>query len=121
MHDMGRAVALDFPHLLRPYHPIPTPRPLCLQNLGVKMSGGELIFPGQIIVRQRGTKFHGGGGVGMGRDHTLFSTSVGFVRFSDQVVTFDDGRRKERKVVSVEPINGDKSQVCGKCGRCGSP
>lgn len=93
--------------------------PTDYQNLGVKMSGGELIFPGQIIVRQRGTKFHRGLGVGIGRDHTLFSTSVGFVRFSDQVVTFDDGRRKERKVVSVEAINADKRLV-GRVGMAGA-
>ena len=56
-----------------PRTPLISPPPP-LQNLGVKMSGGELIFPGQIIVRQRGTRFHSGGlSVGMGRDHTLFA------------------------------------------------
>jgi ribosomal protein L27 len=48
------------------------------KNLGVKMFGGELIFPGQIIVRQRGTKFHPGERVGMGRDHTVSLCSCTF-------------------------------------------
>ncbi|MGH7662586.1 MAG: 50S ribosomal protein L27 [Vulcanimicrobiaceae bacterium] len=43
------------------------------QRLGVKRFGGELVIPGNIIVRQRGTKFHPGRGVGIGKDHTLFA------------------------------------------------
>lgn len=70
------------------------------------MQDGELIFPGQIIARQRGTKYHRGLGVGMGRDHTLFAKAVGFVRFREQTATFPDGRQKDRKVISVEPVNG---------------
>jgi len=49
--------------------------------LGVKCFGGEQVQPGSIIVRQRGTKFHAGRNVGMGRDHTLFSTVRGAVFF----------------------------------------
>lgn len=49
--------------------------------LGVKCFGGEFVRPGCIIVRQRGTKFHPGKNVGMGRDHTLFSTGEGAVFF----------------------------------------
>ena len=44
------------------------------RRLGVKKSGGETVIPGNILVRQRGTKFHPGRNVGMGRDHTLFAT-----------------------------------------------
>jgi large subunit ribosomal protein L27 len=49
--------------------------------LGVKVFGGQTISAGAIIVRQRGTKFHAGNGVGMGRDHTLFALVDGKVSF----------------------------------------
>jgi large subunit ribosomal protein L27 len=49
--------------------------------LGVKAFGGEQISAGSIIVRQRGTKFHAGNGVGMGKDHTLFALVDGAVSF----------------------------------------
>ncbi|HZK90760.1 MAG TPA: 50S ribosomal protein L27 [Stellaceae bacterium] len=51
------------------------------QRLGVKKFGGEIVVAGNIIVRQRGTKFHPGSEVGMGRDHTLFALVEGAVRF----------------------------------------
>lgn len=51
------------------------------KRLGVKRFGGEYVIPGNIIVRQRGTKFHPGVNVGIGRDHTLFATIEGFVVF----------------------------------------
>ena len=47
------------------------------KRLGVKMYGGQKIIPGNIIVRQRGTQFHAGYGVGMGKDHTLFAKIEG--------------------------------------------
>ena len=50
--------------------------------LGVKAFGGELITAGSIIVRQRGTKFHPGTNVGLGRDHTLFALVDGHVKFA---------------------------------------
>lgn len=50
--------------------------------LGVKAYGGELIPAGSIIVRQRGTQFHAGRNVGMGKDHTLFAKADGYVQFS---------------------------------------
>ncbi len=49
--------------------------------LGIKKYGGEAVIPGNIIVRQRGTRFHAGENVGMGRDHTLFSLAEGKVEF----------------------------------------
>lgn len=52
------------------------------KRLGVKRFGGEQVTAGSIIVRQRGTSFHGGSNVGMGRDHTLFATTDGTVRFA---------------------------------------
>ena len=51
------------------------------RRLGVKKFGGELVIPGNIIIRQRGTKFHPGSNVGMGRDHTLFALAEGHVAF----------------------------------------
>jgi len=51
------------------------------KRLGIKKYGGQKIIPGQIIVRQRGTKFHPGKNVGMGRDHTLYAMETGMVKF----------------------------------------
>ncbi len=51
------------------------------KRLGVKRFGGETVLAGSIIVRQRGTKFHAGTNVGCGRDHTLFATATGQVKF----------------------------------------
>ena len=67
------------------------------KRLGVKAYGGESVNAGQIIVRQRGTKFHPGTNVGMGKDHTIFATSEGKVSFHRG----SEGRTK----VSVEPSN----------------
>ena len=51
------------------------------RRLGVKKFGGEKVIPGNILVRQRGTKFHPGQNVGMGKDHTLFALVEGSVEF----------------------------------------
>jgi large subunit ribosomal protein L27 len=51
------------------------------RRLGVKRFGGEIVVPGNILVRQRGTEFHPGRNVGMGRDHTIFATTGGHVSF----------------------------------------
>ncbi len=51
------------------------------RRLGVKKFGGEAVIPGNIIIRQRGTHFHPGTNVGMGRDHTLFALTEGHVAF----------------------------------------
>ena len=52
------------------------------RRLGVKKFGGEAVVPGNIIVRQRGTKFYPGRNVSIGKDHTLFALTEGFVSFS---------------------------------------
>lgn len=65
--------------------------------LGVKAFGGELVTAGSIIVRQRGTKFHAGSNVGMGRDHSLFATTDGHVRFEVK------GALK-RQTVNIVPV-----------------
>ncbi len=67
------------------------------QRLGVKRYGGEYVIPGNIIVRQRGTHFHPGNNVGMGKDHTLFATIAGIVKF--EIMPGRDGQKK----VSVYP------------------
>jgi large subunit ribosomal protein L27 len=51
------------------------------RRLGVKRYGGQLVLPGNILVRQRGTKIHPGSHVGMGRDHSIFSLVKGTVKF----------------------------------------
>ena len=51
------------------------------KRLGVKKFGGENVIPGNIILRQRGTKWHPGENVGIGKDHTIFATSTGAVEF----------------------------------------
>ena len=54
------------------------------QRLGVKRFGGQAVIAGNILVRQRGTKFNAGENVGMGRDHTLFALTGGTVKFQDK-------------------------------------
>ena len=51
------------------------------RRLGVKRFGGETVLAGNIVVRQRGTKFHPGKNVGLGKDHTIFATIAGTVKF----------------------------------------
>jgi large subunit ribosomal protein L27 len=68
------------------------------KRLGVKVFGGQAIKAGGIIIRQRGTRFHGGENVGCGRDHTLFAKADGVVRF----VTRGARQRKFVEVVAAE-------------------
>jgi large subunit ribosomal protein L27 len=69
------------------------------KRLGTKVYGGELIPAGSIIIRQRGTQFHAGENVGMGKDHTLFAKVDGYVKFAIKGAL-------DRKIVSVEPYTG---------------
>ncbi|NOX50325.1 MAG: 50S ribosomal protein L27 [Gammaproteobacteria bacterium] len=66
------------------------------KRLGLKKSGGQFVTAGNIIVRQRGTKFHPGTNVGCGRDHTLFAKADGYVQFAIK------GRLKRNTVSVVE-------------------
>ena len=68
--------------------------------LGLKKGNGEVVRPGHIIARQRGTKWHPGVNCGIGKDHTLFALVQGKVLFSDD-------KLKGRKVVNVAPLNRD--------------
>ncbi|MFS1524578.1 50S ribosomal protein L27 [Microbulbifer sp. 2304DJ12-6] len=65
------------------------------KRLGVKRFGGQSVAAGNIIVRQRGTKFHAGVNIGMGKDHTLFATA-------DGVVKFEVKGPNNRRFVSIE-------------------
>ncbi len=67
------------------------------QRLGVKRYGGQLIPAGNIIVRQRGTEFHPGVNVGMGKDHTLFALVDGHVEFTLK-------GPKQRRTVNIVPV-----------------
>lgn len=69
--------------------------------LGVKLAAGQKAQPGSVIVRQRGTKFQAGKGVGMGKDHTLFSLVSGIVSFKNARKTRFDGSRVTKKVAEV--------------------
>jgi large subunit ribosomal protein L27 len=66
------------------------------KRLGVKRYGGEVVKAGNIIVRQRGTAFHAGEGVGIGKDHTLFALADGTVQFAIKGA-------KNRRTVSILP------------------
>lgn len=68
------------------------------RRLGVKKFGGQFALAGNIIVRQRGTKFHPGTNVGMGTDHTLFAKSDGFVDFH---------YKGHRQTVNIRPVLSD--------------
>ena len=64
------------------------------RRLGLKKSGGQIVIPGNIILRQRGTKFHIGKNVGIGKDHTIFATKDGKVFFK---------KTRTRTFISVVP------------------
>ena len=72
------------------------------KRLGVKRYGGELVIPGNINVRQRGTKWHPGAGVGMGTDHTIFAKVEGNVEFRT--------KRNGRTYISVQPKSADAAE-----------
>ena len=67
------------------------------RRLGIKKYGGQLVIPGNIIARQRGTKWHPGTNVGIGKDHTIFSLINGHVQFGK--------KRNGKTFISVVPKN----------------
>ncbi len=70
------------------------------QRLGIKRFGDEFVIPGNIIIRQHGTKFYPGPGTGMGKDYTIFATNVGYV--------------------SIEWVRGGRRQICVRPERKGT-
>jgi large subunit ribosomal protein L27 len=73
------------------------------KRLGVKLQDGEYAKPGAIIIRQRGTKYHAGENVKIGKDHTLFSAVLGIVKFTTRKLKKFNNKLKETKIVSVWP------------------
>ncbi len=69
------------------------------QRLGVKRFGGQVVNAGEILIRQRGTKFHPGVNVGRGGDDTLFALAAGAVQF---------GEKRGRKTVNIVPVEGGR-------------
>ena len=67
------------------------------KRLGLKAFGGELVNAGSILVRQRGTRFHPGMNVGIGKDHTLFAMATGHVKYSTN-------GPKGKSTVTIEPV-----------------
>ncbi len=72
------------------------------RRLGVKKFGGEHVIPGNILCRQRGTKWHPGTNVGMGTDHTIFAVAEGTVSFAT--------KRNGRIYISVEPAKAEAAE-----------
>lgn len=72
------------------------------KRLGVKKFGGERVIPGNILCRQRGTKWHPGRNVGMGTDHTIFAKAEGHVKF--------DTKRNGRVFISVDPVTAEAAE-----------
>lgn len=73
------------------------------KRLGVKLQDGQFAKAGSIIVRQRGTKYHAGTNVKIGRDDTLFSVATGKVKFTTKKLMKFNSKLKENKIVSVLP------------------
>jgi large subunit ribosomal protein L27 len=71
------------------------------KRLGVKVFAGQAVTGGEIIVRQRGTRFHPGNGAGIGRDHTIFARAAGTVEFT---------RGRRGRLISVVPAGSDASE-----------
>lgn len=72
------------------------------KRLGVKKFGGQYVIPGNIIIRQRGTKFHPGDGVGIGKDHTIYAVAEGYVVFESMR---NRGSQKQVSVVAERPTS----------------
>jgi large subunit ribosomal protein L27 len=72
------------------------------KRLGVKIFGNQVVKTGQIIVRQKGSKFHAGKNVGTGGDSTLFSLANGVVKFQNKMVKKFHGNLRKTRIVNVE-------------------
>jgi len=71
------------------------------KRLGVKVYGGQKVAPGEIIIRQRGTRFRAGENTTYGKDYTIYSKASGIVKFIDKKITSFTGNKKPVKVVTV--------------------
>ncbi|MFH0840660.1 MAG: 50S ribosomal protein L27 [bacterium] len=79
------------------------------RRLGVKVNDGEELKSGSIIIRQRGTKYHPGKNVKVGRDDTLYAKTAGVVKFSTKKLTKFNGKLKTSKIVNVVPARANAS------------
>jgi len=74
------------------------------QRLGIKIFGGQIVKSGDIIVRQRGSKYVAGKNVKVGNDDTIFSVIVGIVNFQKKAVKSFTGKNIQKTIVHVEPV-----------------
>ncbi|MBI2634834.1 50S ribosomal protein L27 [Candidatus Peregrinibacteria bacterium] len=74
------------------------------KRLGVKLFAGQVVRPGGIIIRQRGTEYFPGHNTGMGRDHTIYSLVDGKVKFVEKALKKYDNRVFKDTIVNVEPV-----------------
>jgi large subunit ribosomal protein L27 len=84
------------------------------KRLGVKITDGEWAKTGAIIIRQRGTKYHPGLNVGIGKDDTLFALKGGFVKFTTKKLRKFNNTLKSSKIVNVMPLAADKKEITKK-------
>ena len=73
------------------------------KRLGVKIFGNQMVKTGQVIIRQKGTKYHAGKNVSMGGDSTLYSLANGMVKFQNKMTKKFHGNLRKTKIVNVEP------------------
>jgi len=73
------------------------------KRLGVKIFGNQQVKVGQVIIRQKGTKYHAGKNVSMGGDSTLYSLANGLVKFQNKMTKKFHGNLRKTKIVNVEP------------------
>jgi large subunit ribosomal protein L27 len=74
------------------------------KRLGVKIFGNQKVKTGQVIIRQKGTKYHAGKNVSMGGDSTLYSLANGLVKFQNKMTKKFHGNLRRTKIVNVEPV-----------------
>ena len=84
------------------------------KRLGVKLGDGQYAKAGAIIIRQRGTKYHPGKNVKIGKDDTLFSTIAGFVKFTTKKLEKFDGSLKSSKIVNVLEKRDETKKITPK-------
>ncbi len=75
------------------------------KRLGVKIQDGQFAKAGAILIRQRGTKYHAGNNVKVGKDHTLFATTNGFVKFTTKKLKKFNQKLKSAKIIHIVPQN----------------
>jgi large subunit ribosomal protein L27 len=78
------------------------------KRLGVKKFGGQLVKAGNIIVRQRGSKWQAGENIGVGKDDTLFAKIAGHVKFIQKAKLSHTGRKIKKTVVNIVPVQDQK-------------